>query len=73
VVLGGVVSFYLGWQWPEVFGKIACLSSIFSHRDNSLDRVSTEPKGKSGFTLIAAGRLTITKARDGIRVFDEVG
>jgi len=22
--LGGVVSFYLGWQWPEVFGKV-CL------------------------------------------------
>jgi enterochelin esterase-like enzyme len=19
--LGGVVSFYLGWQWPDVFGK----------------------------------------------------
>src|SRR5204862_137756 len=23
--LGGVVSFYLGWQWPDVFGKVACL------------------------------------------------
>src|SRR6266568_4165689 len=22
--LGGVVSFYLGWQWPDVFGKVAC-------------------------------------------------
>jgi len=42
--LGGVVSFYLGWQWPEVFGKIACLSSTFNFRDDFLERVSTEPK-----------------------------
>jgi len=44
--LGGVVSFYLGWQWPEVFGKIACLSSTFTYRDNLLDRLSTESKRK---------------------------
>ncbi|HEY2143959.1 MAG TPA: alpha/beta hydrolase-fold protein [Candidatus Udaeobacter sp.] len=44
--LGGVVSFYLGWQWPEVFGKIACLSSPFTYRDNLLERVSSEPKRK---------------------------
>ena len=44
--LGGVVSFYLGWQWPEVFGKVACLSSTFTYRDNLLDRVSTESKRK---------------------------
>jgi predicted alpha/beta superfamily hydrolase len=42
--LGGVVSFYLGWQWPEVFGKVACLSSTFTFRDDLLDRVSSEPK-----------------------------
>jgi predicted alpha/beta superfamily hydrolase len=42
--LGGVVSFYLGWQWPDVFGKIACLSSTFAYRDDLLDRVSVEPK-----------------------------
>jgi predicted alpha/beta superfamily hydrolase len=44
--LGGVVSFYLGWQWPKVFGNIACLSSTFTYRDNLLERVSTEPKRK---------------------------
>jgi len=44
--LGGVVSFYLGWQWPEVFGKVACLSSTFAYRDDLLERVSTEPKRK---------------------------
>ena len=42
--LGGVVSFYLGWQWPEVFGKIACLSSTFTYRDDLIERVAAEPK-----------------------------
>jgi predicted alpha/beta superfamily hydrolase len=44
--LGGVVSFYLGWQWPEIFGKIACLSSTFTYWDDLLRRVSAEPKRK---------------------------
>jgi predicted alpha/beta superfamily hydrolase len=42
--LGGVVSFYLGWQWPDVFGKVACLSSTFTYRDDLIERVSREPK-----------------------------
>ena len=42
--LGGVVSLYLAWQWPEVFGKAACLSSTFGYRDDLLRRVVTEPK-----------------------------
>ena len=42
--LGGVVSFYLGWQWPEVFGKVACLSSTFTFRDDLIERVAAEPK-----------------------------
>jgi predicted alpha/beta superfamily hydrolase len=40
--LGGVVSFYLAWQWPGVFGKAACLSSTFGWRDDLLDRVRRE-------------------------------
>jgi len=44
--LGGVVSFFLGWQWPEVFGKVACLSSTFTYRDDLLERVSAEAKRK---------------------------
>ena len=44
--LGGVVSFYLGWQWPRVFGKVACLSSAFGYRDDLLERVSAEPRRK---------------------------
>lgn len=42
--LGGVVSFYLGWQWPDVFGKVACLSSTFTYQDDLLERVAAEPK-----------------------------
>jgi predicted alpha/beta superfamily hydrolase len=49
--LGGVVSFYLGWQWPEVFGKVACLSSTFSYRDDLLERVAQEPKRKTRIYL----------------------
>src|SRR4030095_6420225 len=44
--LGGVVSFYLGWQWPDVFGKVACVSSTFTYRDDFLERISAEPKRK---------------------------
>lgn len=42
--LGGVVSFFLAWNWPNVFGKAACLSSTFNFRDNLLDRVTMEAK-----------------------------
>jgi len=42
--LGGVVSFYLAWQWPEVFGFAGCLSSTFGYNDDLAQRVSAEPK-----------------------------
>ena len=42
--LGGVVSFYLGWQWAEVFGKVACLSSTFTFQDDLIERVASEPR-----------------------------
>lgn len=41
--LGGVLSFYLAWQWPEVFGGAACLSSTFSWHDDLIERVEKEP------------------------------
>jgi predicted alpha/beta superfamily hydrolase len=49
--LGGVVSFYMGWQWPEVFGACFCLSSTFSYQDDLIDRVLSEPLPKSKFYL----------------------
>lgn len=49
--LGGVVSFYLGWQYPNVFGKAACLSSTFGYRDDLLERVLSEPRRDVRFYL----------------------
>ncbi len=40
--LGGVVSFYLGWEYPKVFGNVACMSSTFGYRDDLLQRVKEE-------------------------------
>lgn len=49
--LGGVVSFYLGWEWPDVFGSVACLSSPFSHQDDLIERVLEEPRRETRFYL----------------------
>jgi predicted alpha/beta superfamily hydrolase len=49
--LGGVVSFYTVWQHPEVFGAAVCMSSTFSHKDDLIDRVFTEPFRDVGFYL----------------------
>lgn len=40
--LGGVASLYLAWQWPDVFGMTACLSSTFGWRDDLQTRITTE-------------------------------
>lgn len=40
--LGGVVSFYCAWQYPEHFGGAVCMSSTFSYKDDLLDRVLSE-------------------------------
>ena len=42
--LGGVVSLFLAWQWPGVFGNAGCLSSTFGFRDDLLERIESEPK-----------------------------
>jgi len=49
--LGGVVSFYTAWQYPETFGSAACMSSTFSFQDDLLDRVLNEPARDIGFYL----------------------
>src|SRR5262245_14907403 len=49
--LGGVVSFYMAWEYPQVFGYAACMSSTFSHKDDLMDRVLSEPKRESKFYL----------------------
>ena len=47
--LGGVVSFYMAWQYPQAFGAAACLSSTFSHKDDLVERVLSEPKNPAKF------------------------
>lgn len=37
--LGGVVSLHLAWNWPEVFGMAACMSSSFGYRDDLRQQV----------------------------------
>ena len=49
--LGGVVSFYTAWQHSDVFGSAICMSSTFSHKDNLIDRVLSEPKRDVAFYL----------------------
>ena len=49
--LGGVVSFYMAWQFPQVFGAAACLSSTFSHKDDLVERVLSEPKSEAKFYI----------------------
>jgi predicted alpha/beta superfamily hydrolase len=49
--LGGVVSFYMAWEYPQVFGYAACMSSTFSFRDDLIDRVLSEPRHTSKFYL----------------------
>lgn len=40
--LGGVVSLHLAWQYPEVFGMAACLSSTFGWRDDLRERIALQ-------------------------------
>ena len=49
--LGGVVSFYTVWQYPQVFGTAVCMSSTFSHKDNLIERVLREPARDVAFYL----------------------
>jgi predicted alpha/beta superfamily hydrolase len=42
--LGGVVSFYAGWEYPEVFGQVGALSATFGYRDDLLARVQAEKR-----------------------------
>ena len=49
--LGGVVSFFTVWQYPDVFGTAVCMSSTFAHRNTLIDRVLNEPPRDVGFYL----------------------
>lgn len=49
--LGGVVSFYMAFEYPQIFGYAACMSSTFSYHDDLIDRVLAEPKSPAKFYL----------------------
>ena len=49
--LGGVVSFYMGWQWPEVFGNVGSLSGTFTFKDNLIERVLHEERRDARFYI----------------------
>jgi len=49
--LGGVVSFYMAWQYPETFVAGMCMSSTFTYRDDLLERVYSEPYRPVAFYL----------------------
>lgn len=49
--LGGVVSFYLAWEYPHIYGMAACMSSTFGYKDNLRQRVLSEPKRSVKFYL----------------------
>ncbi|HEX4956167.1 MAG TPA: alpha/beta hydrolase-fold protein [Thermoanaerobaculia bacterium] len=49
--LGGVVSCYLGWQYPEVFGMAASMSATFTYQDDLMERVRLEEKRPTRFYL----------------------
>jgi len=42
--LGGVVSLFLAWQYPDTFGNAACLSSTFGYDDDLFARIEREEK-----------------------------
>lgn len=42
--LGGVAALHLAWRWPEVFGRVACLSSTFGRFDDLFERIEDEAK-----------------------------
>lgn len=42
--LGGVVSLFMAWEYPQVFGKVACLSSTFTWKDDLMSRIRDEDR-----------------------------
>jgi len=50
--MGGLISFYMVWLYPNVFGKAACLSSGFAYDDGKiLDKFSASTRKLPGAQL----------------------
>lgn len=44
--LGGVAALHVAWEQPEVFGRVACLSSTFGRMDDLFERIATDARRK---------------------------
>lgn len=53
--MGGLVSFLLGWQYPEVYGAAICMSPAFRYLDFDYPSQLTGPAPKSTFFWIDNG------------------
>ena len=53
--LGGVAALHLAWSHPEVFGKVACLSSTFGHADDLFQRIGREPRREGLLVYLDSG------------------
>src|SRR5437762_3682610 len=65
--LGGVVSFYLGWQWPEVFGKVAFRAPLVI-ATTSLSGSQLSQNETLEFTWIVVGRAITTSRLEQLEI-----
>lgn len=61
--MGGLISFYMVWQYPEIFSKAACLSSGFYFDDgNILAKAAKQTRNLNGSKLyLDCGGLDLDK------------
>lgn len=63
--LGGVVSLFCAWEYPNVFGRAACMSSTFTWGDDLRDRIERGEKRPIRIYLDSGGKgdnFEVTKA-----------
>lgn len=44
--MGGLISFYAGWYFPEVFSKVGCMSSSFYYHNDQVLKMVSEYNGE---------------------------
>jgi len=63
--LGGICSLALGWEYPKVFGRVACISGSFQIEDrNFLERVLQPFRGKAKAVRIYIDSGTVDDSGD---------
>jgi enterochelin esterase-like enzyme len=64
---GGLISFWLGWKYPGVFGRAGCLSTPFAWNGRRIDDAA-EPPPVIGLEIAAA-----TRVPRGVRFYFDYG